>query len=330
MFKEFINYRGWKFWTSYDMHMFMLALYYILISQEIYDLKVLALLTFSGFYGLFGFLVNDYFDMKEDIESGKKRSVHSISKRTFKLLIVLAASICILHIIYLNDRVFSIVAIVAMILAFFYSAPPLKFKRRGTLGVIVNCLIEKTLITLAIFVYFSHIALDTFVFLFASFFLHLADILTHQIYDYESDLKTGVKTMVVEIGLERSLLIYRKIVSPLTLISVVMLVYVITISAKYTILIAAIVAGLYLAVYALILKGNIKREERVVPLYISGCFFLIHNTLPPFLSILLMIRHPPYFVLVLLSTLSQYYMIKYKIAKPLKDRIIPHADIFNE
>jgi len=326
--KNILKYRGLKFWVSYDMHMYMLTLFYILLVDGVFDLMSLLLLLSTYTYGVYGFLVNDYFDMKYDILAGKIRSVQMMSRRFVIAWIVILSITCMVFLIFLKNILFSIVYLISFVLAFYYSAPPVRFKIRGFLGLFVNCLIEKTLMTLAIFCYFNHFGIDTIVFIIASFFLHLTDIYTHQIYDYELDLKTRVKTFVVKIGLEKALTIYYKIICPVTFFIAILLVVVICVGIPQSTVIVVISSLIYGFGSIYIYRGKLHRKEEVVPLYISGVYFLIHNMMPVFLAFLLLIRYSPYAPLFILVLISQYYTIKYKIVKPIFHRVIPHVEVF--
>ena len=311
------------------MHMCLLAIFYILIVDGIFDLVTpLVLISSIGFYGMYSFLVNDYFDMPYDISAGKKREIHCLSRRLFIFIIFIIVTISMLHLLYLKSRPFILVYLSFYILSFLYSAPPVRFKSRGVAGIIVNVLIERMLVVLAMFTFFNHFGVDTLVFLLTSSFIHLSDIVTHQIYDYESDLKTKTKTFVVKLGLDKTLGFYRKLVCPLSLVSIVVLYTLICLKIPNALIVAFFVLPAYLFSYLFMLKGKIAREEKIFPMYLSSFFFLIHNALPPFLAFLLTLVHYEYLVLLIVAVVLQYYMLKYKIMVPILEKIVPHFDEF--
>jgi len=328
MIRDVLNYRGWKVFMSYDMHMFLLALLYLLYIDNVRSVwsALLMILSFE-LYGLYGFLVNDYFDYESDVSSGKFRSVHRLGKGFVVVWIFLVLILEAIVLFYLGNTSFVLIYTISILLAFFYSAPPLRFKERGALGIFVNCLIEKTLVTLAIFTYFNHMGWDTLAFVFASFFLHLADIVTHQLYDYDADSMTSTKTFAVEKGLGFVTRIYRRFVCPMALFSTITLV--LSIGSVTVISTALLVAIVYAIAYLMIREGRVERRESLVPLYVSASFFLVHNVLPVLFAFLLAFRYFEYSVLVPLVILSQYYTIKYKILMPVIHKVVPHVDIFN-
>lgn len=312
------------------MHIYLLALFYVLIVDGVFDLVTsLVIVSSAGFYGMFGFLVNDYFDLPYDIKSKKKREIHGLSRTSLVVIILVVILVSLLHLVYLQNLRYTLVYLLSFTLGFFYSAPPLRFKSRGLSGIIVNGLIEKTLIVLAIFAFFNHFGIDTAVFVLASFIIHLSDIITHQIYDYKSDLETDTKTFVVNLGLNRSMNIYRKLICPLSAISIIAILVLISLRITETIIIALLVFSAYLIAYRYMVIGRVSREEEVFPLYLSPFFLLVHNVLPPFLALFLFLEHYEYLPLLLFAVVSQYYVIKYKIIKPIIDRFIPHYDVFD-
>ena len=89
-FSKLLRYRGWKVWQIHDMHVCLLAIFYILIVDNLFNpSKALILILSIGFYFMYGFLINDFFDISYDIKAGKKRAVHGLSKNAFLGLIFL-------------------------------------------------------------------------------------------------------------------------------------------------------------------------------------------------------------------------------------------------
>ena len=308
---KLIGYRGWKAWMSYDMHISFLALFYILIVDNLFRLlDSLVLISSLGFYFMYGFLINDFFDMPYDIASGKKRTVHELSRNEFIAIILTVVLISMLHLLYLKEIPYTMVYIASYLLATLYSTPPIKFKSRGFAGIVVNGLIEKTLPVLAIFTFFNHFWIDTIIFIITSFFVQISEIITHQIYDYETDSREGCRTFVVNIGKEKALKIFKKFISPLSTSFMLLLCLCIIIRIPPMCIIAIVVFVAYAVIFSLISKGKLNREEKVFPLYMSCPHFLINNAFPPFLAFIISLRDPLYSILLLISVLSQYYMVK--------------------
>ena len=324
---KLIRYRGWKVWQIHDMHISLLAIFYILITDNLFrPLDSLILISSLGFYFMYGFLINDFFDMPYDIAAGKKRAVQELSKIAFIGTILSVVFISALHLLYL--KVVSYIAIYSLsyLLATLYSAPTIGFKRRTFAGIIINALIEKTLPVLAIFSFFNHFGIDTLIFLAASFLLQIIEIMTHQIYDYEADLRTGTNTFVVDIGKERALKIFRYFVAPFSMVFIILLCFLICMKVPYATFIAAAVFITYLVIFLLVSKGSLSMEEKVFPLYLSPLYFLINNAFPPFLAFVLSIVSPLNIVLLFIALGSQYYLLK-KSFKLIREKVIPRTEI---
>jgi len=313
---------------SYDMHISLLALFYILIADNISKpLDSLIIISSLGFYFMYGFLINDFFDMSCDVQAGKQRTIQQLPRDKFIRIICAVVFISALHLIYLGNPLYIAIYVISYILATLYSGGPIRFKNRALSGIIVNGLIEKMLPVLAIFVYFNHFGMDTFVFLATSFFIGIVDIVVHQIYDYESDMKSNINTFAVNIGIDKTLYLLNNLINPLSGILMIFLLYFITRKVPYAILIAAMVFLIYFGAFILSYMGKFNRGEMVVPLYISGLFFLILNALPPFLGFVLTFGLFTNVVLFVIAVLSQYYVAKSRI-KAVKEKVMPHTEIF--
>lgn len=328
LIKKLIGYRGWKVWISYDLHIVLLSLFYVLIvDTRLRLLDSLILISSIGFYFMYGFLINDFCDMSYDIAAGKKKAVHEIPKIVFIAIILLVVFISVLHLLYLKEPFYIVAYIVSSILATLYSMPPIRFKSRGFSGIVVDGLIEKTLPVLMVFTFFHHFSIDTLIFLVASFSIGTVEIVTHQIYDYESDSKTGVRTFAVNTGLDKVLRIYRRFVCPFSGAVVILLCFAICTKIPYSGFITALVFITYVVIFVLITKGELSMEENVFPLYMSCLFLLIHNAFPLFFAFILSLENASNIIYLLISIGSQYYVIKYRF-KAIKERIISHTEIF--
>lgn len=295
---------------SYDMQISLLAVFYILIIDNLLrPLDSLVLISSLGFYFMYGFLINDFFDLPYDIAAGKQREIQGLPKIKFLGIILIIVTISAAHLLYLKKIEYVIIYVIAYIFATLYSAPPLRFKSRALSGIVVNGLIEKMLPVLSIFVYFNHTGIDMIIFLAASFFIQISEIITHQIHDHGSDLKSNVQTFVVSVGLEKALDIFRTFISPFTVLLMIIL-SIIIIQIQHAVLIVTLVVMTYAIIHLLIYKGRLKRDENIFPLYMSCPHFLVHNAFPPFLAFILILRSPLNAALFLIAICSQYNIIK--------------------
>jgi len=325
-FKKLMRYRGWKVWQIHDMHVCLLTVFYILITDNLFmPFNSLILISSLGFYFMFGFLINDFFDLPTDIAAGKKRVIQELSRRAFIGIILIIIFISVLHLLYLNVLSYIIIYSFSYILATLYSAPLIGFKRRALTGIIVNALIEKGLPVLAIFFFFHHFALDSLIFTSTAFILQIIEILTHQIYDYEADIRTRTNTFVVSIGKERALRILNIIVM-FSIIFITLLCILICIKVYYAIFIVIAVFISYSFIFLFVLKGRLSTEESVFPLYLSPFYFLINNAFPLFLALVLSVKHLLNSIFLLIALYSQYYLLK-KILKLTKEKVITRTEI---
>ncbi|MDJ1420640.1 MAG: UbiA family prenyltransferase [Candidatus Methanoperedens sp.] len=310
------------------MHISLLALLYILITDNIFrPLDSLVLISSLGFYFMYGFLINDFFDMSYDIAAGKKRTIQQLPKMKFIGIILGVVFISALHLLYLGNSLYIAIYIVSYVLATLYSAPPIKFKGRAFSGIIVNGLIEKMLPVLAVFTFFNHFEIDTLVFLIASFSIGIVDIVVHQIYDYESDSQSDVRTFAVNTGIDKTLNLFNNLINPLSGVIMIILLFLIILKVPYAGLIAALVFMIYAGAFLSIYKGKFNRGEKVFPLYMSCLFFLILNAFPPFLAFVLTLKSYPNLVFLIIAVSSQYYIVKSRF-KAVKEKVMPHTEIF--
>lgn len=325
--RKLVGYRGWKAWMHYNMHISLLTIFYILIVDNLFrPLDSLILISSLGFYFMYGFLINDFYDISYDISAGKKRSIQNLSKISFIKIIFVVGFISMLHLLYLKETSYIAIYVVSYTLATVYSAPPLRFKNRGLLGLIIDGLMEKALPVLAVFVYFGHFGFDTIIFVLTAFFIQIAEAMTHQIQDYEADSRTGIHSYVVVAGKEKAARIFGYFIVPLSTALLFFLFYIIFIKVPYVIYIAAAVVIVYAVISLLISNGRLTREERVFPLFMSCPYFLINNAIPPFLALIISIENPLNTTLLLVAIGSQYYMIKYFFML-IMDKIISRTEI---
>lgn len=325
-----MGYRGWKVWMSYDMHISLLALFYILLVDNLFrPLDSLVLISSLGFYFMYGFLINDFFDMPYDITAGKKRAVHEMPKIAFIGIILAVVLISVLHLLYLKEILYIITYITSYLLATLYSAPPIRFKNRGLAGIVVNGLIEKTLPVLAIFAFFNHFDIDTLIFLAVSFSFGIIEIVTHQIYDYENDLTTEIHSFVTTIGMDKALKSYKYVICPFSGMLIVLLCFIISLKISYAFLLIIATFISYPVLQLFISKGWLNRGKKVIPLYISCMNILINTLLPLFFTVILSLENRLNTILLLVALGSQYYVIKYNL-NSLKKKALIHFEIFDD
>jgi len=326
---------AWRAFFFGGMHACFLTIFYILLVNEMkassYDLlwKILGLIASLGIYMVSGFLVNDYFDMAVDKIAGKAREIHHMPKGQvvgmILLIILLGHVVTFLTFLSIGQPLYALIYVIGYFLGIFYSAPPLRFKERGILGIMINALIEKALPVLLVVFFLQHFYLDALFLLVLVSVWEIELILIHQYADYEEDLKAQVKTYVIEIGLEKTMRVLDRLQSLVALLFVVFCV-VILIQVPYSVVFFIfVIIGYFLLnrlrrssllaadprslgpsrFYAD--ENKVRDLRRSLSSFLGACF---EGPFPLFAGVILTLRFAPYIILLLLSIASQYYLIR--------------------
>ena len=119
---------------------YLFALWFDIPVRPFIPLSVLSIAVIMGFAS-FGYIVNDFFDKEKDRQAGKKNFLLGRST-TYQLgVVLLSLTFVFLPWIYLPSSVYSYVLIVVQLFLFLiYSAPPLRLKEKGAIGLIVDAL----------------------------------------------------------------------------------------------------------------------------------------------------------------------------------------------
>ncbi|MHC1635418.1 MAG: UbiA family prenyltransferase, partial [Candidatus Methanospirareceae archaeon] len=210
--------------------------------------------------------------------------------------------------------------IVSYVLSTSYSSFPIRLKERGIWGVVDDMLIEKTLPVFLIFSFFDHYSLETLIIVLFFSFLQLKIILDHQCWDYHSDVKSGIRTFVVERGIEKATAIL-DITRKIFLLLFFILAAIIVFRCLSSLIVLIPLFFGYFIVRRLVSEGKLERKNVRVdlnipeewlsktPLY-DGYIITAMNVISIFMAILVAIRDYHYSFLIFLVLLSQYYLIK--------------------
>jgi len=304
--------RAWKICLHDDMHLSMVALFYLLLTKGIFSLS-LELLTLIGAISLYlsyAFLINDYCDMESDKLAGKRRVLHELKKwQSLTLIVIVMSSSFTISIMIIRQPLFTALYSLSFLLATFYSSPPVRFKCRGELGVICDALVEKPLPALLVFTFFNHFQLDTLLYMAMLFALQIKIITHHYIDDYEADLKSHVKTFVVKIGLNKAKDLLNSYLRPLAITTIIIFCLNVFIQIPETrIPITGILIG-YSFIRELTKRGVLSREEEDMPLYVVYFYLVLHGLLPLLLAFLATLIYVPYIILMSFTFVSEYYFI---------------------
>jgi 4-hydroxybenzoate polyprenyltransferase len=270
------------------------------------------------------YLVNDYFDMPFDKSAGKHKGIHDLSRfQAIGLLLLLIASGFVVTVFLIRDPLYIMLYAFSFFLTTFYSAPPLRFKTRGILGIIDAAIIELTLPSLLVFAAFGHFHFDTFLFTITIFVFQLYGIISHYYEDFEADLKTNVKTFVVKIGREKTQKILATYLQPLMILCFILL-YIVTImnlEVQYSIVALSITVIGYillkkvksLQALSYYIYPNWSNENEINTVFTRLCLF---TGFPLFLGLIASLSFSPYFlciILLLMTRLDSYIALFRKI-----------------
>jgi len=85
----------------------------------------------------------------------------------------------------------------------------------------------------------------------------------------------------------------------------------------------------FVVLQILVIKGKLSRGEELLPLYISFLHTLVTTALPILLAMILLLHYNMSYlslILVAITILSQYYVIKYRI-EIIRKRYMPKVDV---
>lgn len=175
-----------------------------------------------------GYLTNDLGDKKKDALISKENATSNLSTVSLFILFLLFFALTFLPWFYLYFNYISLVLLGLEIFLFFaYAFPPFRFKEKGIFGVITDSLYAHAIpALLATFTFYrmnqvfkSDIIYFTSTLLTWQFILGVRNIILHQLKDYDNDINSNTKTFVTNYGIEKSVLLVKKILLPFELIS---------------------------------------------------------------------------------------------------------------
>jgi 4-hydroxybenzoate polyprenyltransferase len=202
-FKEFIR---WKDWAIDKLPVFFAACFYLILKHPdnsfIHIKDFLIFVVFISCTAVYGYLINNFADLDIDLKQGKKNSLSNFP-RSQQILIILVVLIgVVLSGFYFIDRSYFIILwAFQFFTSTFYSLPPIRFKERGLIGLIIPFLAQLVIPTLICFSIFGNLySEDTLIYVLYGFFKGGAYDIGHQYHDYFKDLQTKTRTFAVKHG----------------------------------------------------------------------------------------------------------------------------------
>jgi len=221
--KSFLKYYRMKDWRAY----FALGVFGFVIAQGFLFplLDVVLFFIIAVLLLAFGFSVNNFFDVKEDREKGETINLLIQNKKNF-LFSISPGILGLFLSTFFGIKVFLFV-LVAGLIGFFYSAPPLRMKSSPFLDLISHGLFAGALIFIFPFLIFSpKLTLFHYLIAFSIFYLSAMLEMRNHLEDYRSDFRAGLKTTVCFLGYKNSanFLKYLAFFYPLTLFPIFFLI----------------------------------------------------------------------------------------------------------
>lgn len=223
-FKSLLKYYRAKDWRAY----FALGLFGFFISRGFLFslLDILLFFTIGILLLAFGFSINNFFDIREDREKGQVKNLLIQNKRNF--FFSFSPGILALFLsAYFGKEVFLFILIAGLI-GFFYSAPPLRMKSRPFLDLISHGLFAGALIFLfPVLVFAPQLTSFHYLVALSVFYLSATIEMRNHLEDYQSDLRASLKTTVCFLGFKNSeiLLKYLCLFYPLILLPVCFIIF---------------------------------------------------------------------------------------------------------
>lgn len=212
-------------------------------------LLFMAMLTAIGF-AAFGYLTNDWSDVKKDELAGKKNLLSLLGFPTRVFLLVLTLFFALAPWYYLPHTTITVLLFMLEIALFVvYAFPPLRLKERGFAGVFTDALYAHAIP--AVFAAYTF-SLAITVSPFRNFLISLLftwqlitgirNILIHQVEDIENDKAGGNRTFVIRAGIENAKRLIRYACIPLEVMLLAALLFLLTRLMDYSF---PVIVGVY-------------------------------------------------------------------------------------
>lgn len=256
----------------------------------------------------FGYTFNDLCDMKIDLQAKKNPILYELKKHFRLLPSIISLLVCLLTVYALRKHtpLASIMA-VSIIVAIFYSAPFIKMKNRGLIGVIWGGVAQWVLPYLIVPFFFKSWVM-AWPFILLSFFVGVRWMLIHQKIDRSNDLSTNSKTLATQITTKKFFYMV-KILVLLEYVSILIICFSLFVNSN-TLFSLIIIFMLFLSSF----YDFMHREKGLDQNYQNISLSLFYFILAPLASYIYFSFTNPYFLLfILLHILFTYKFIFGKI-----------------
>lgn len=205
--KNVVKYIRVEEWMSSKVTMMVgILMYFLLLSGCSVKTVVIDVFVYFLFISMFlaiSYVVNDFSDLEIDKKVGKKKVIANMTKTQIWLSLICMFMIGNIPLFYVVENKKLVIALIVIIylLGISYSAPGIRFKERGALG-LVECSFAQRCMPLSIICLFINMNYKMDILLGIWIAISMLDgfryILIHQIIDMENDIKSGVQTFIVK------------------------------------------------------------------------------------------------------------------------------------
>lgn len=180
----------------------------ILFSAEYLSRAVIFGIAFCLLSVSLFFTINDYFDCELDRHAKKTRNPlvsGKMNKKAMLALIIVPSTIgaALTYLISIPVFILTLLAIFSIVL---YSAKPFRFKEKFLLDMISHSLTGFFLVLIG-YLMFAQFNLEILGYATVGFLFSVVGCINHELDDYKTDKKFGIKTTVVTLGPEKALLL---------------------------------------------------------------------------------------------------------------------------
>lgn len=204
--KNFLQLIRWRDWALDKLPILYGACFYLIIVNgreamvNVSDFLIFTVFSISS--TIYGYVINNYADIEIDLKQGKTNDLANFSPAG-RIIMLLVITVIVVasgwHFSKYDD--FLVLWGIQFFIATFYSMPPIRFKERGLIGLIIPFLAQAVVPMLICFSIFGSLGqMEIWAFVLYAVFKGGAYDIGHQFYDYEGDKKTKTKTFAVQRG----------------------------------------------------------------------------------------------------------------------------------
>lgn len=287
-------------WVQGKITLFCMTMFYLILKHSLYSMYTISqfvnFLIFIVLVSIYGYLINDFFDLEIDRKQGKQNAIDKIGKARGGLIISLIFFVSLLLALnFVVKDYFLYLLVVIYFLATFYSAPPIRFKEKGITGLFIAFLTQYPIPVMMIFsVFDSFGGLDMWGFVIFTTVSGATIEIGHQLSDLKRDITTETKTFAVKHGYNKMDRLYQTflLLNLVSMFGILIIMYfelrLIDIYGQINVMLPPLLTYIILSLIV-IRKFMQDKEQLVDPYHIKGgkdifniTYTLFPNCLLPF------------------------------------------------